>query len=186
MATATETLLTAEQFRLLPDNGRPHELVRGRVVEMNVPVPRHGILCANVVWELSSFVRPRDTGRVLSNDSGVITEHEPDTVRGPDVSYYSYSRLAKGPTPQGYLDVVPELVFEVRSHTDRLSRMYTKVGEYLDAGVAVVCLLDEQTETLTVYRPEEIQRVLEADDELTLPDIFGPDFRVPVSRFFAE
>jgi Uma2 family endonuclease len=186
MSTATTSLLTAEEFRLLPDNGKHRELVRGRVVEMNVPVPRHGVLCSNVIWELSNFVRPRGIGRVVTNDAGVVTEHEPDTVRGPDVSYYSYARLPKGRIPEGYLDVVPELVFEVRSHTDRWSRILAKVSEYLEAGVSVVCVLDEQTEALTVYPAEDLQRVLTADDEFTLPEIFGPDFRVPVSRFFAE
>src|SRR5258708_15306184 len=119
MSTAIETLLTAGEYRLLPDNGQPTELVRGRVVEMNVPYPRQGILCANIVWGLSSFVKPRDLGRVLSNDSGVITERGPDTVRAPDVCYYSYKRLPTGPMPQCYLSVVPGLVFEVRFTTHR-------------------------------------------------------------------
>jgi Uma2 family endonuclease len=186
MATRTDSMLTAEEFRLLPDNGKHRELVRGRVVEMNLPATRHGILCGNVVWELSNFVRPRDIGRVVSNDAGVVTEHDPDTVRGPDACYYSYQRLPRGPVGQGYVAVVPELAVEVRSRTDRWSRIFAKVSEYLEAGVTAVCVLDEQTETLTVYRLEELQRVLSAEEELTLPDIFGPDFRVPVSRLFAE
>lgn len=35
MAT-TDTQLTAEEYGRLPENGRPTELVRGRIVEMNV------------------------------------------------------------------------------------------------------------------------------------------------------
>ncbi len=186
MSIVAPSLLTAEQFRLLPEDGIPRELVRGRVVEMNLPATRHGILCGNMIWELSNFVRPRDIGRVVTNDTGVVTEHDPDTVRGPDACYFSYERLPRGPVGQGYVPVVPELAFEVRSRTDRWSRILAKVSEYLEAGVSAVCVLDEQTETLTIYRPEELQRVLTADDELTLPDIFGPDFRIPVSRFFAE
>ena len=184
MSTATETLLTAEEYRLLPDNGRPTELIRGRVVEMNMPAPRHGYICAIITEALSSFVRQHDLGRVMSNDSGVITHRGPDTVRGADVCYYSYTRLPKGPLPEGYLPVTPELVFEVRSPTDRWSQVLTKVGEYLNAAVLIVCVLDPQTETLTVYHADEIQRVLTADDELSLPDLLGPDFRVPVRRFF--
>jgi Uma2 family endonuclease len=186
MSTATETLLTAEQYRLLPENGQRTELVRGRVVEMNVPAPRHGALCSNVVWELSSFVRPRELGRVLPNDSGVLTERGPDTVRGPDVCYYSYNRLPKGPIPAGYLDVVPELVFEVRSRTDRWDQILTKVGEFLRAGITAVCVVDEKYEAIIVYRLDELQQIFTADDEFALPDIFGQEFRVSVSRFFAD
>src|SRR5262245_41468390 len=41
-ASAPERLLTAEEYLLLPDDGIPNELVRGRVVEVGVPTPRHG------------------------------------------------------------------------------------------------------------------------------------------------
>ncbi len=61
--------------------------------------------------------------------------------------------------------------------------MLGKVGEYLEAGVAVVCVLDQVSETLHVYHAEELPRTLHGDDELTLPDILG-DFRVAVRRFF--
>ena len=184
MTTATETLLTAEEYRLLPDNGQPTELIRGRVVELNMPAPRHGYFCNKIGRILGNFVEEHDLGRVMSSDSGVITHRGPDTVRGADVCYYSYTRLPKGPLPEGYLPVTPELVFEVRSPTDRWSQVLTKVGEYLNAAVLIVCVLDPQTETLTVYHADEIQRVLTADDELSLPDLLGPDFRVPVRRFF--
>lgn len=184
MSAATEALLTAEQYRLLPDNGRRTELVRGRVVEMNVPTTRHGILCSNVSWELNSFVRPRNLGRVVINDAGVVTERDPDTVRGPDIVYFSYQRLPRGPVPAGYLSVVPELIIEVRSHTDRVDRLLIKVGEFLGAGVSVACLLDEQGETLHIFRQEEFQRILTIEEDWTLPELFGPEFRVPVRRLF--
>jgi len=184
MSTATETLLTAEEYRLLPDNGRPTELIRGRVVEMNMPAPRHGYFCNKIGRILGNFVEEHDLGRVMSSDSGVITHRGPDTVRGADVCYYSYTRLPKGPLPEGYLPVPPELVFEVRSPTDRWSQVLSEVGEYLIAGALVVCVLDPPTETVTVYSADEVLRVLRADDELSLPDLLGPDFRVPVRRFF--
>ena len=47
MATV-DTLLTAEQYAVLPDIGRPTELVRGRIVEMNPPTPWHGYVCGRI------------------------------------------------------------------------------------------------------------------------------------------
>lgn len=38
--TESQSLLTAEQYALLPDSGLPTELVRGKAVEMNRPFPR--------------------------------------------------------------------------------------------------------------------------------------------------
>jgi Uma2 family endonuclease len=180
---STATLLTAEEYRLLPDSGEATELVRGEVVGMNVPAPRHGEICAQIVYLLRSFLEHNPLGRVVSNDSGVVTERDPDTVRGADVSFYSYARVPRGPLPQGYLEVPPELVFEVRSPGDRTRAILGKVMEYLDAGVTWVCVLDPQTETAQLYHDELPSPTLRADEEFTLPDVLG-DFRVVVHRFF--
>ena len=107
----------------------------------------------------------------------------PDTVRGADVCYNSYTRLPKGPLPEGYLPVAPELVVEVRSPTDRWLQVIAKVGEYLNAGVTVVCVLDPDPETAHLFYSDQPTRVLTADEDWAVPERFG-DFRVPVRRFF--
>ena len=180
---AVETLLTAEEFGQLPDNGQRTELVRGRIVPLNMPYPRHGQICSNTVYLLRSYLENDDLGIVVCNDSGVITERDPDSVRGMDVAFYSYRRVPKGPLPRRYLDVSPEAIFEARSPGDRWSEILVKVGEYLKANVLVVVVLDQQTESAHVYRAEQAPEVLTADQELTLPDILG-GFRAPVRRFF--
>ena len=186
MATAvTETLLKAEEFRRLPDDGRLKELKRGRIILMNLPAPRHGEICGQVYYLLRRHLEDHPLGRLVTNDSGIITEHDPDTVRGADVAFYSYQRVPPGPLPQGYLPVAPELVFEVRSPGDRWGRIWGKVGEYLEASVKVVCVLDQMTERCHVYRNEEEIQVFLPDQDLTLPDVL-PEFRIVVRRFFEE
>ena len=100
MATATD-LLTAEQFGTRPDPGYPEELVQGRIVTMRPATPRHGQICGEANRLLRGHVDRHDLGHVLCNDSGVITERDPDTVRGADVSFYSYARVPRGQDPQG-------------------------------------------------------------------------------------
>jgi Uma2 family endonuclease len=183
MTTVATPLLTAEEYLQLPDNGKPTELVRGRVVVMNVPTPRHGQICVKVSRLLGNFAEQHQLGHVCGNDAGIQTERNPDTMRGADVSFYSYSRVPPGPLPRGYLNVVPELVFEVRSPTDRRADVLAKVVEYLRAGVTLVVVLHEQRGTATVYHPERDEVQLVADQELDLSDVL-PGFRVPVGRFF--
>jgi Uma2 family endonuclease len=183
MSTVAERLLTAEEYGRLPDDGQPTELVRGRIVTLKMPFPRHGEICVQTAYLLRRHLDEKPLGRVVSNDSGVITERDPDTVRGADVAFYSYERVPRGPLPRRYLPVVPELVFEVRSPTDRWSQILAKVVEYLEAGVTLVCVLDEMTETARVYRADQPEHVFTADQELVLPEVL-PDFRVPVRRFF--
>jgi Uma2 family endonuclease len=184
MATATN-LLTAEQFAALPDSDfRSVELVKGSLVEMNPPMPRHGEICANIARLLFLYLDEHPEGRIVTNDSNVLIERNPDTVRGPDVAYYSYRRVAKGPLPAGFLPVAPELVFEVLSPHDRWSMLHAKIADYLTAGVQAVCILDDHTRTLHAYDAERPPCVFSATDEFALPHILS-EFRVQVEQFFA-
>jgi Uma2 family endonuclease len=186
MSTATdEKLLTIEEFANRPNPpGYPEELVRGRIVCMNVPKPYHGYVCNRVGRLLGNHAEANGLGYVMNNDSGVITERGPDTLRGADVAFYSFARVPKGTLPRKrYLDVVPELIFEVLSPDDRWSEVLEKVAEYLKAGVTVVGVLDPGQTTLHLFRDCEPTRILNPDDEFTLPEILG-DFRVRVRDFF--
>jgi Uma2 family endonuclease len=182
MATA-EALMTATEFGQRPDPGHPEELVQGRVVSMPPPDRRHGYVCGEAYYLLRLFLAEHDIGRVMCNDSGVITERDPDTVRGADVAYYSYARLPKGPLPTGYGPEVPELVVEVCSASDRWPDVLEKVAEYLRAGILVVVVLDPKPQTAHVFGADDAPRTLGPEDELVLPGILE-GFRVRVGRFF--
>jgi Uma2 family endonuclease len=175
--------MTAEQFAQRADPGHPEELVRGRIVPMPMPKPRHGEICSQAVRLLGNWVEDHDLGRVLSNDTGVITERDPDTVRGANIPFYSYARVPKGPPPDRYLDTPPELIIEVFSPSDRWPKVLAKVAEYLNAGTTLVIVLDDQRRLAHLYRADGTTSLLGADDELTIPDLLG-DFRVRVGRFF--
>lgn len=182
MATR-KPLLTAEDYGRLPDNGRPTELVRGRIVDMKVTYPCQGEVCATLASILGQFAEDHDLGHVVIG-SGVITERDPDTVRAADVAFYSYTRVPPGPLPDDtYLQVPPALVFEVRASDDPWRTILTKVAEFLNGGVSAVCVLDLSTQTVRVYDPDQPERTLTTDTELTLPEVLG-DFRVVVRRFF--
>ena len=174
-------LLTAEEYFALPDDGRRTELVNGEVIELPPPSFIHGVVCGRIVRRLGDYVEDRDLGWVLSNEMGVVTRRKPDTTRGADVMYYSYERQPKGAAPRGYAALAPDLVFEVKSPSDRTRGTLAKVAEYLAAGVRVVCLVDPDAGTVDVHPAGGPPRTVGRDAELTLPELF-PDFRVPVGR----
>jgi Uma2 family endonuclease len=182
MATIT-SLLTAEEYAELPDNDRPTELVQGQVIVMAPPGSRHGELCFRAGYLLQRFLDDHDLGRVLTNDSGIITERNPDTVRGADVAFYSYQRFPKGPMLAGLPLVAPELVFEVLSPSDRWSEVHVKVAEYLHAGVLAVCVVDDSNKRIHIFHANRPSQVIGSHDEISLPEIL-PDFRLPVLKMF--
>ncbi len=183
MATGT-SLMTAEEYADLPDpHGYPTELVKGNLITMVPPMPRHGEICAHASYILQRYLDDHPIGRVLINDSGVITEREPDTVRGADITYYSFQRVPQGPLLMSLLSVAPEIVFEVRSPNERWGKLHAKVAEYLNVGVLAVCVLDDDTQSIHVFRPDQAMEIFEAADEFSLPEILA-EFRVKVDRFF--
>ncbi|MGC8642968.1 MAG: Uma2 family endonuclease [Isosphaeraceae bacterium] len=157
MATV-EALLTAEEFGRRPDPGYPEELVQGRIVSMPPPTPLHGKVRGQAYYLLRRHTDDHDLGHVMSNDSGVITERDPDTVRGADVSFYSYNRLPKGAIPEGYLTFPPDLVVEVRSTDDRWREILDKVTEYLEVGVTAGIVLDPGPRTAHFFRADQPPR----------------------------
>jgi Uma2 family endonuclease len=179
MATI-ERLLTAEEYAQLPDNGEPSELVRGRIVTMNIPASRHGWLCIRIGKLLATYVDDRDLGYVMGNDAGMIT------VRGPDISFFSYSRIPKGASLEGYAEVAPEVVFEVRSPSDRWPKILERVSEFLNAGVLAVYVVDAKKELVTVFDAENDPpgRTFKGDDELTFPEPLG-GLRITVRQIFS-
>lgn len=179
---APPALLTAEEFAQRYADQRA-ELVKGRVVELPMPHLKHGKVCYRVTMALGAFVEAHDLGHVMTNDSWVVVERGPDTVRGSDVCFIGYAKLPKGKVPDGLLDVIPDLVFEVRSPSDRWTDMIAKMLECLGAGVPVVVILDPRTESASVFRPDDRQVIFEASDTLTLPDVL-PGFAVPVRSLF--
>ncbi len=184
MATVLDTkLLTAEEFLHVDDEGAYTELVRGKIVEMNRPYTSHGYFMAAITSLLRNHVREHDLGRVVTGDAGVVTERDPDTVRGPDVAFYSYQRIPKGPLPQGYWPAAPELVVEIRSGDDRWKGIIHKAGEYLAAGVLTVAVVDPETLRVHLFSADREIAILNRDDELTFPDIL-PGFSTTVSELF--
>lgn len=175
-------LMTSAEFAKKHASDRV-ELIKGHVREVPIGSPKHGKICVRASRVMDEYAEKHDAGHVMSNDSLVQTKSNPDSTRGADVSFYSYARLPKGKVPEGMLPVLPDLIVEVRSPSERWSALFAKVVEYLEAGVRVVIMLDEPTGTASVYRPDELQQIFHNGDALVVPDVL-PGFSVPVARLF--
>jgi Uma2 family endonuclease len=181
-ASSPTALMTAEEFFARYPNHHV-ELVRGVVREVPMPGGRHGGVTARLTGELYVYLRANDIGHVVCNDTYVITGRDPDTVLGMDVGFISYTRIPRGPLPDGPLPVAPELAVEVRSPSDAWTEVFAKAEEYFSAGVSVVLIIDPERRVVAVCHPGPVQQDLTVADTLTLPDIL-PGFSVPVARLF--
>jgi Uma2 family endonuclease len=180
---SVEPLLTADQFMELADDGRNLELVRGKVIEMSPPYFLHGIVCSNINRHLGNFGHESGHGYALCNDTAVKTMTGPDTVRGADVSYFSYARFPIDPSV--ILPAIPpDLVVEVASPGDRRGEILTKVGEYLNVGVMVVWMVYPKTRRIVIYRGGDQEPIVCMNSDIleNMPEL--PGFRCAVADFF--
>jgi Uma2 family endonuclease len=183
--TEAKKLITAEEFLKMDLGSGIHELVRGEVIELPMPMPKYGRICFKTGFFLETFGEETGHGYVLSNDSAVLTERGPDTVRGADISYYSHARCPESEIDWKLAPVPPDLVIEVYSPSNRPGEMRAKVHEYLNAGVLMVWVIRPDQRTITIYRQDELTPTVLGEDQFVdnLPEL--PGFRRRVADFFA-
>ena len=183
MTTITQ-FITAEEFMNMPEptDGSKQELVRGEIVTMPPIQSEHGLVQGQILWLLKNLVTPNRLGWVMP-EAGVCVETDPDTVRGPDVSYYSISRVPN--RPQGYNRIPPDIVVEVLSPNDRRRAIQEKISEYITAGTTLVWVVDPMARTVMVYNSNLRGVELGENNTITGGDVL-PGFACRVAEFFAD
>jgi Uma2 family endonuclease len=189
MSTTTATpkqRMNAEEFFDFcnrPENRDRHfELERGEVVELSLPGERHGFVCLNTGGILRNYTFQRRKGYVLGNDTGVILERDPDTVRGPDIVLYDQLRRYDDLSAR-FCEKPPTLAVEVLSPNDQWTKVMRRIAQFLAQGIAVVWVVDPEARSVTVCRPNQLPQVFEGDDDL-IGDPEMPGFRCRVADLF--
>lgn len=184
MATAETKLVTIKDFEKIPDppDGSRLELVRGEVIVMPSPKAKHGVTCHQISRILGNYVDLKKLGWVTTNDTGVILERDPDTMRGPDVAFWSITRQPA--MPADYFEIPPDIAIEVLSPDDRRKEVRDKIKDYLTHGVKLVWLVDPDTRTVTVYQGSLRGTELDESETLTGGEVL-PEFSCKVADLFA-
>ncbi|MGH2560595.1 MAG: Uma2 family endonuclease [Thermomicrobiales bacterium] len=180
---ATTKLMTADDLMQIEDDGFLYELIRGELIRMSPAGGAHGWIGGEAAALIREFARPRGLGEVFNSDTGYLFEFDPDTVLAPDTSFIRADRLPPLSALGGYLTVVPDLVVEVASPSDRRGRIEEKVRQYLDAGVKLLWYVDPRRRTVVVYRPNTSPILVDEHGVLDGEDVL-PGFRLLVAALF--
>ena len=178
-----EKLLTADDLLRLHSEGVRGELIMGALHETVSSGLEHGEIVANLATEFHNFVRPRRLGRIAVSDVGIWLERDPDTVREPDIAFISAERLPLDVRVRGYSQVVPDLVVEVVSPSDRPAPVYDKAQMWLRFGVRLVLIVDPEARSIMALPSEGATRTFTEDDTLDCGDVL-PGFSCAVRDIF--
>ena len=181
---ATTSLITAEEFLLLPENGKRDQfLIRGKLWEktMTYRNPFHSELMIQLGFLLKAWLRAAGAKKfkIVGGEAGFRLREEPSTIVGIDVAVVS---VDVGHFKQGkrvVFDGVPVLAIEILSPSDRVSEVEAKVDEYLSVGVTQVWIVSPHFQTVEVHRANLPPALFTGTAELSVePELPGLKFTV--------
>lgn len=123
-----------------------------------------------------------DWAKLFGQDTGFQIESTPDTVRAPDLAFVRQERASEI-QHRGYAALAPDLVAEIVSPDDRRGELLAKVGDWLDAGVKLVWVIDPVRKDAHVHRADGSLSVIDSDGALDGEDVL-PGFSCPLSDVF--
>jgi len=181
---AAHQLVTAEELERMGHQDFGYELVRGELVPVSPPGGEHGELATRIAAALYGFVQARRLGTVYV-ETGYVLFRDPDTVRGPDVSFLSRDRAARVRDRRGFVPGAPDLAIEIRSPDNTPAELSDKAQEYLDAGARLVWVVDPPSRSVQVHQAGHPPRVLSKGEVLDAGEVL-PGFTLPLAELFSE
>ena len=167
-----------DQLQNAPDDYQI-ELREGELIVMGPSDIVSSYIGAQLSFLLKLWVSPRRLGLVFDSSGGFILPNSDLTA--PDVSYVSRERMPR--TVRYFSEVVPDLVVEIKSQSDRLSKLQDKIAMFLDQGVKIGLLVDPDELTVTLYRTAQNPMVFQDGETLTIPELF-PGWELQISELW--
>jgi Uma2 family endonuclease len=177
MPTA-EPVITDEELLQLPRDGCKYEVVDSALVRMSPAGWRHERIIIRLASVLQHHVEAHGLGDVLGSSALFVLPS--GNKRGPDVSFLAAGRLQAEAADRPFPELAPDLAVEVVSPNDSPRQVLDKVGEYLQAGVRLVWVIDPERRQATAYRGLTDVRVVGQDGTLDGEDVL-PGFRHPLA-----
>jgi len=155
------------------------ELRDGAVVVMGPSDIVSSLIGARLCYFLQVWINPRRLGMVFDSSGGFILPNSDLTA--PDVSYVSRDRMPR--SVRYFAEVVPNLVVEIKSQSDRVAKLREKLTMYLEQGAEVALLIDPDREMVEIYRPDGSSQVLGNGEVMQLPDLL-PGWELPIAELW--
>jgi len=155
------------------------ELVDGKIIIMGPSDIVSSEIGAELVSLLRNWVKPRKLGRIFESSGGFILPNS--NLTAPDVSFVTADRLKQ--SKRYFAELVPDLVVEIKSQSDRLKPLREKIQSFIELGAKVGILIDPDKRTVTIYTPTAEPVVLRDGDMISIPELL-PGWEVAVTELW--
>jgi len=116
------------------------ELVDGNIIVMGLSDYASEEIITTLARLIGNWVVPRRLGRVTGSSAGFKLPNATNDLRGPDVSFVLAARMRR--SPRDFANLVPDLMVEVKSKSDRIRPLEEKILQFLELGTQVGMLVD--------------------------------------------
>jgi Uma2 family endonuclease len=177
--------LSDEQFYHLCQNNRELKFERtakGELIIMSPVGGESGNREADLIIDLGIWNRQTGLGYTFS--SSTIFKLPNGADRSPDAAWIQRERW-QALTPEQrrkFPAIAPDFVIELRSATDDLEMLRSKMLEYMDAGVQLAWLINPQQQQVEIYRQKQDKEVRNLPTQLSGEDVL-PGFSLSLSCY---
>jgi Uma2 family endonuclease len=180
------THMTPDQFEEVCQKYRKLRLELTSTGELIIMPPTGmltGVRNANLTYQLVAWTKKDATGVCFDSNTAYILSN--NAIRSPDASWMNREKWDSLSPEQKerFARICPDFVAELRSRTDRLPVLLSKMEEYIDNGVSLAWLIDPSTRRVYVYRPNEETVVLENPETVSGEPLL-PGFTLNVTELW--
>lgn len=175
-------LMTQEQFyqfcQANPDL-RIERTATGEVIIMSPAFSDTGNRNFSLIVQLGTWTEQDATGIGFDSSTGFTLPN--GATRSPDAAWIRSDRWdALLPEQQAsFAPICPDFVIELRSASDALSALQTKMQEYIENGTQLGLLIDRKNKAVYRYRPNQEPELLTHPQSVSCdPELPGLNFQM--------
>lgn len=196
LAAATQSLIvpeavalqvTAEQFEAIALANPDLRLERTATGELLMAPPTGGETGRRIMKLAYFLVKwiEEEGGSGIPFDSSTGFRLPNGADRSPDAAWIQADRWTTLSPEQreGFVPLCPDFVIELRSKTDSLAKLQSKMQEYRENGTQLGWLIDPQTRRVEIYRSQQPVEVLQNPPTLSGETVL-PGFSLTLSRLW--
>jgi Uma2 family endonuclease len=161
--------LSAEEFWQLCQMNRDWRFERSAEGDIVIMPPTGGLTGARNIKIAAQLVQWADRdGTGVAFDSSTGFELPNGATRSPDAAWVSRARLQQlaDEEKERFLPLCPEFVLELRSRSDKLADLQSKMREYCENGARLGWLIDPVERCVYVFRRSEPVERLEKPERI--------------------
>lgn len=182
-AIVTMTQAQFYEFCQANQDLRIERTAQGEVIIMPPAFSDTGNRNFNIAVQLGIWAEQNGTGIGFDSSAGFTLSN--GATRSPDASWIKLERwnALTAAEQASFAPICPDFVIELRSASDTLISLQTKMQEYIDNGASLGWLIDRKNRQVYIYRPDRSAEVLE-QPELVTGDPELPGFGLQMAKIW--